>query len=231
MAESGEAVAATVYRRLRRHFGHRDWWPADDPFEVIVGAVLTQNTAWTNVEKALACLRDQQALSLDALLALPEAKLAALIRSSGYYNIKAARLRALLLVMREDGGLAGWRDRETVALRRRLLAVKGVGEETADSILLYALERPVFVIDAYTRRIFTRLGLISGRESYHQLAAWFERQLTTDLDQFQDFHAQVVALGNAICRPRPHCDLCPLAAGCPQSERQEAKDSAHRSSG
>lgn len=218
MAEPGEAVATTVYQRLRRHFGHRDWWPADDPFEIIVGAVLTQNTAWTNVEKALACLRDRQALSLEALLALPEAELAALIRSSGYYNIKAARLRALLAVMREDGGLAGWRERETAALRRRLLAVKGVGEETADSILLYALERPVFVIDAYTRRIFTRLGLISGKESYHQLAAWFEQQLRADLDLFQDFHAQIVVLGNSVCRPTPRCDRCPLAEECPQTE-------------
>lgn len=217
MAAGGEQTAAAgIYQRLRRHFGHRDWWPADDPFEIVVGAILTQNTAWTNVEKAMARLREHQRLSLDALLALPEPELAELIRSSGYYNIKAARLRALLAVLREDGGLSGWREYDTAALRQRLLAIRGVGEETADSILLYALGRPVFVIDAYTRRVFSRLGLVTGEESYRQLAAWFERQLDADLDLFQDFHAQIVALGNGICRPDPHCNRCPLAAVCPR---------------
>ncbi|MCK8515956.1 endonuclease III domain-containing protein [Methylonatrum kenyense] len=226
MADVGQTGAAGVYWRLREYFGHRNWWPADDPFEILVGAILTQNTAWTNVEKAMARLREQGRLNPGALLDLPEPQLAELIRSSGYYNIKASRLRALLSVLREDGGLDGWRDHETAALRARLLAVRGVGEETADSILLYALGRPVFVIDAYTRRIFSRLGLVSGDESYRELAEWFERQLTADVDLYQDFHAQIVTLGNGICRPAPRCEQCPLAAGCPQRGIQPRPASA-----
>lgn len=208
---------ALIYARLREHFGHRRWWPAEQPFEVLVGAVLTQNTAWTNVEKAIARLRQEQVLNLDALQALPVEKLAPLIRSSGYYNVKARRLRALLDVLHADGGLDSWQAIETDALRQRLLTVKGVGEETADSILLYALNRPVFVIDAYTRRIFSRLGMVSGDEAYGVLATWFAADLPRELDLFQDYHAQIVALGNAICRPRPRCDECPLAAVCPSA--------------
>ena len=207
-----------VYDRLRAHRGHQDWWPGDTPFEVAVGAVLTQNTSWTQVERAIAALKVAGALGPDALLALPEERLAALIRPAGYFNVKARRLRALVQFLVDDvgGDPAGLATGDLASRREQLLAVPGVGRETADSILLYAAGRPIFVIDAYTRRLFGRLGAVDPAADYDRLRAVVEAALPPDAALFNDFHAQIVAHGKDTCRSRPRCDQCFLAAGCPR---------------
>ncbi len=211
-----------VFHRLDAAWGAQHWWPADSVLEILLGAVLTQNTAWVNVERALAALEAAGALSLDALLALPEAELAALIRPAGYFNVKARRLRALLEWVRAQGGveaLAAW---PTEDLRRALLAVHGIGPETADDILLYAFERPVFVIDAYTRRILGRLGLIDPGMGYEPLRLAIEAELGPDVALFNQYHALLVAHGKAVCRPRPRCGGCVLQEACPFAAERPA---------
>jgi len=203
-----------VYRQLLEHFGPRHWWPAEHWFEVMVGAVLTQNTAWVNVEKALDSLRLQGLLAPQALLAHPPEDLARAIRSAGYYNLKSKRLRNLTEALLADGGCGGWAAMETPALRERLLSINGVGEETADSILLYVFQRPVFVIDTYTRRIFSRLAYVRGDERYRLLAERFEQALGPDQAVYNEYHALIVALGNRLCKPRPLCGECPLRGRC-----------------
>ncbi len=181
----------------------------------MVGAVLTQNTAWVNVEKSIARLREAGCLDVDAILALSPAQLADLIRSSGYYNIKQKRLRALCEWYRERGPLRRLKRRNTEDLRGELLAVHGVGPETADDILLYALGRPVFVVDAYTRRVFSRLGLVSSRVGYEELRQLFERELPCDAALYNEFHARIVLHGKRVCLARdPHCGECRLRSRC-----------------
>ncbi|MFP4131086.1 MAG: endonuclease III domain-containing protein [Thiohalospira sp.] len=208
----------TVFDTLLSAHGHQEWWPAEEgAFEVMVGAVLTQNAAWTNVERAIANLREAGALDPAAILAADHEALAGWIRPSGYFNVKADRLRALCRWYLDAGGypaLAGW---PTDELRTALLAVKGVGRETADDILLYAFHRPVFVIDAYTRRIFARLGLVTGEEGYEALRETFESALADQPEPvalFNEYHALIVAHGKDICRPRPRCGECVLAQRC-----------------
>ncbi len=201
---------------LRGHHGPQHWWPAETPFEVMVGAVLTQNTAWTNVERAIANLRARRLLDAEAILAVPAEELADAIRPSGYFNIKAQRLRNLCAAYVEEGGHSGLARLDTAALRDRLLAVNGVGPETADDIVLYAFSRPVFVIDAYTRRILSRLGWIGGDEPYDELQGMVESVLTDDVGALNELHALFVAHGKEICRPRPRCEGCPLHTDCPQ---------------
>jgi endonuclease III related protein len=207
-----------IYDRLLEHFGPQHWWPAETPFEVMVGAILTQNTAWTNVERGIKALKTADALSVAALLALDHDTLAALIRPAGYFNIKARRLKALCQSL-YDASVADAPERlaqqGTLAeLRDRLLTINGVGAETADSILLYALERPSFVVDTYTRRSFTRLGLLRGDETYAAIQAYFQAALPTDLALFNEYHALIVALGKHHCRPTPRCAGCPLNTHC-----------------
>ncbi|MEW5973287.1 MAG: endonuclease III domain-containing protein [Pseudomonadota bacterium] len=204
-----------TYRRLDDAWGPQHWWPGESVLEIMVGAVLTQNTAWSNVERAIANLKAAGALSMEALLTLPLDELAALIRPAGYFNVKARRLRALLEWVREAGGveaLSGWTDEK---LRSGLLGVHGVGPETADDIMLYAFGRPVFVIDAYTRRILGRLGLIDPTMGYEHLRAVIEAELGADVPLFNQYHALLVAHGKVICRPRPRCAACVLREGCP----------------
>ncbi|MGD8428845.1 MAG: endonuclease III domain-containing protein [Ectothiorhodospiraceae bacterium] len=215
---SAEALWA-VYDRLLETFGPQHWWPGDDPFEIMVGAVLTQNTAWTNVERAIQRLRRCSLLDPNAMLAAPEEELADAIRPSGYFNVKARRLRALCRSFLAHEGVAGMDALETGVLRERLLAVHGIGRETADDILLYAFQRPVFVIDAYTRRIFSRLGVVAGDEGYEMLRGLFEGALGENAPVFNEYHALIVRLGKDICRPRPLCPQCPLQAGCPAATR------------
>lgn len=207
-----------VFDALFTAFGAQHWWPGETPLEVMIGAVLTQNTAWRNVERAIAQLRAADALDAETLLALPEATLAELIRPAGYFNVKARRLKALLRFLADQGALAqaGTLGARTALpeLRRRLLAVHGVGEETADSILLYALGRPVFVVDAYTRRIFTRLGLLHGDERYADIQTVFQAHLPPDARLYNEYHALIVRMGKDVCRPRPRCAACPLRADC-----------------
>ncbi|MHB1586685.1 MAG: endonuclease [Acidiferrobacteraceae bacterium] len=203
-----------VWALLRDTYGACGWWPADSPFEVMVGAILTQNTAWTNVEKAIAELRRMELLTPEGIAATPPDRLAPLIRSSGYFNVKARRLKALAEWVCQSGGLAALLAVPTEQLRELLLAVNGVGPETADDILLYAFCRPVFVIDAYTRRIFSRLGVIAGDEPYDTLRRRFEDAFGDDVAQLNEYHALIVRHAKGICRPRPLCGECVLSTLC-----------------
>lgn len=209
------------YPLLLERFGPQHWWPGVSPLEVMVGAVLTQNTSWRNVERAIDRLKAHSALSVRAILEHSDSALAELIRPAGYFNIKAQRLKALCAYLAEQGVAADpsrLRHLATLAeLRAQLLAVRGVGPETADSILLYALELPVFVVDAYTRRIFGRLGLLSGLEGYADIQGCFHGHLPAQVPLYNEYHALIVRLGKDVCRPRPRCGDCPLAPICPAS--------------
>jgi endonuclease-3 related protein len=204
----------SYYRRLRSHFGHQHWWPGDTPFEVCVGAILTQNTAWSNVEKAIANLKRARALSPRALHAMSERDIAALIRPSGYFNIKARRLKIFIefLFAEYGGSVTRMRREDLETLRPKLLAVKGIGPETADSILLYALGKPIFVVDAYTERVLSRHGLIKPSAAYDEIQELFHSSLHHPRSTlFNDFHAQFVAVGKTYCKSRVAlCDKCPL---------------------
>ena len=180
-----------------------------------MGAILTQNTAWINVEKSIARLRQAKCLDAGAILDLSPGQLAELIRSSGYYNVKQKRLRALCHWYHDNGPLPKLKRRATEELREELLAVHGVGPETADDILLYALGRPVFVVDAYTRRVFSRLGLISSRVGYEELRQLFERELPRDPALYNEYHARIVLHGKRVCLGRaPRCGSCSLRPAC-----------------
>ncbi|MCG2747852.1 MAG: endonuclease III domain-containing protein [Desulfobulbaceae bacterium] len=204
----------TIYTTLLDHFGPQQWWPGETPFEVMVGAVLTQNTNWTNVSRAIGNLREENLLSLAALASLPEAVLADKIRPSGYFNLKARRLKNLLaLISREEpaGDLDRFFSLETISLREKLLSVKGIGPETADSILLYAAQKPVFVVDTYTYRMLTRHGLIGEETDYAEMQDLFVDSLPADVKLFNEFHALIVRLGKEYCKKsRPRCRECPL---------------------
>jgi endonuclease-3 related protein len=208
MAKAGLRM---VYARLLRRYGPQHWWPGDTPFEVMVGAVLTQNTAWVNVERAIANLVEANALDPARMAAMSETRLGELLRPSGYFNVKARRLRSFCRWYLATGGYDRLSMLDTDDLRRQLLAVHGVGPETADDILLYAFTRPVFVIDAYTRRIFGRLGLITGDEDYETLRRCFETGLKRDVPLYNEFHALIVRHGKDVCRPRPLCGECCFA--------------------
>ena len=206
-----------IYQRLLARYGAQGWWPAETPFEVMVGAVLTQATAWTNVEMAIANLRDADALSPRAVREMDAAALEALIRPSGFFRVKARRLRALC----EFVGARFADDVEAMArepadsLRREILAVDGVGEETADDILLYALGFPIFVVDAYARRLFHRLGASAEDARYADLQRMFHAALPRDAALFNEYHALIVRHAIAKCRKRaPLCESCPLSDVC-----------------
>lgn len=204
-----------IFERLLAAYGPRHWWPGDSTFEVMVGAVLTQNTAWTSVEKAITNLKRAKALSPGAIVKTHPRRLARLIRPSGYFNVKAKRLRALCCWIEEQGGVKEIARMPTETLRPALLAIRGIGPETADDILLYAFHRPVFVIDAYTRRIFARLGLIKGKEHYETLRRSFEDALGEDVPLYNEYHALIVRHGKETCRKKPLCEVCCLGKVCP----------------
>ena len=201
-----------IYKLLFDAFGPQHWWPGDSPFEVAVGAILTQNTNWENVSRAIGNLKALGLLDARALYRVPEKRLAELIRPAGYFNIKAKRLRGFLsfLIDRYGGDMMSMAMEETQPLRERLLGVKGIGPETADSILLYALDKPVFVVDAYTKRILNRHGLVGEKASYHEIQELFHRNLPRDVRLFNEYHALFVRLGKEYCRARPRCEGCPL---------------------
>jgi endonuclease-3 related protein len=206
------ALLAGIYETLRGAFGHRNWWPAETPLEVMVGAVLTQRTNWSNVEKAIAALKSAGALDAHALAAMPLERLQLVIRPAGYYRQKAFRLRRLAewLCERAGGDVAALEGVPTEDLRAELLGISGIGPETADSILLYALSRPTFVVDAYTKRAMVRHRIVDPECTYEQLKELFESNLPADLELFKDCHAQLVELGKRCCRPKPLCAACPL---------------------
>ena len=204
-----------LYDRLYSAYGPQYWWPADTPFEVMVGAVLTQNTAWSNVEKALDNLKAAGRLELSPMLRMTERRLAELIRPAGYFNVKARRLKALCLWLETAGGVGGLQTLATGDLRCKLLSVHGIGPETADDILLYALERPVFVIDAYTRRLLNVLNLANGGEKYEQLRMSFESVLDPEPAFFNEYHALIVRHAKERCSNAPGCRHCKIERPLP----------------
>jgi endonuclease-3 related protein len=201
-----------LYQQLYEACGPQGWWPGDTPFEVAVGAILTQNTNWSNVARAIAALKGQDLLTPQALHDLPETELARLIRPAGYYNVKARRLKNFLdfLGNHFENSMARLAAADPASLRPALLSVKGIGPETADSILLYALAQPTFVVDAYTFRILSRHGLIPEACSYEELRQLFMEHLPARVDLYQEYHALLVRLGKEWCRPQPRCATCPV---------------------
>jgi endonuclease-3 related protein len=202
-----------IYKTLYEAYGPQHWWPGDTPFEVMVGAVLTQNTAWANVEKAIANLKRGRLLTVSRLNDTPGRRLASLIRPSGYFNIKARRLKSLtaFVVGRYRGNLKRMFADEPRKLREGLLGVNGIGPETADSILLYAANRPYFVVDAYTKRVFSRHGFVSEKAVYHQVQRLFMENLRADALLYNEYHALIVRVGKERCKKsRPLCSGCPL---------------------
>jgi endonuclease-3 related protein len=210
---AGDNAFFEAYTLLLDHFGPQGWWPGDTAIEIVVGAVLTQNTNWVNVRKAIANLQAAGLLDFALLVDLPLSVLAAYIRPSGYYNIKAKRLKNLLLMVgdRYHGDLDLLLADETGRAREHLLSVKGIGPETADSILLYAGGHPVFVIDAYTHRVFYRHGLVAEEAGYNDIQEEFERHLPRDSALYNEFHALIVMVGKHYCKKTtPQCVRCPL---------------------
>jgi endonuclease-3 related protein len=194
-------ILLKIYNSLYNYFGPLNWWPGDTPFEIMVGAILTQNTSWSNVEKAINNLKKENILEPRKLYRISREKLAQLIKPSGYYNIKARRLKNFINIFVNDFECSAEKmfSGDSGELRKKLLKVNGIGPETADSILLYAGEKPFFVVDAYTKRIFSRHKLISEDAPYYQIQDFFSQNLDRDVELFNEFHAQIVMLGKTIC--------------------------------
>jgi len=201
-----------IFEILLENFGERHWWPGDTALEIIVGAVLTQNTSWKNVEKAIANLKSAGLLDIKRLHDAEEETLARHIRSSGYYNLKTRRLKNTIKVIHDEymSSIELLKEKDIVELRLQLLGVKGIGEETADSILLYALEKPIFVIDAYTKRFLANHRLYDGSYRYSDVQALFMDNLPSDTYLFNEYHALIVALCQQYCLKTPKCKDCPL---------------------
>lgn len=202
-----------IYNLLLEHFGPQQWWPGDGPFEVVVGAVLTQNTNWSNVKKAIDNLKANQLLSYNALLLLSEEEIAPLIKSAGYYNLKAKRLKNLLNMIKAqyENDFELFISDSLHGARENLLSVKGVGPETADSILLYACEHPIFVVDAYTHRVFSRHNLADEETDYETLQSLFMGSLPEETRIYNEYHALIVRVGATYCKKKnPLCEQCPL---------------------
>lgn len=208
-----------IYDRLLKHFGPQHWWPGDGAFEVMVGAILTQNTNWTNVEKAISNLRTANVLSPEKLNSINTEKLAQLIKPAGYYNIKAKRLKNFInwLMDTYDGDLNRMFKASISTLREGLLSINGIGPETADSILLYAAKKPTFVVDTYTYRVFLRHNLIPEETTYDEIKSFFEDNLPDDIALFNEYHALIVRLGKEYCKKtKPLCEKCPLKEYLPR---------------
>lgn len=207
-----QTILLDLYNRLLQAFGPRHWWPGDSPFEVAVGAILTQNTAWRNVKKAIENLKARNLLSPDAIYNLPVCDLASAVKPAGYYNIKARRLKHFVrfLFQESDGDLHRLLSQDLETLRAKLLSINGIGPETADSILLYAGNKPTFVVDAYTKRILFRHRLIPEEASYDEVRDFFMDSLEQDVAMFNEYHALLVHLGHRFClKNNPRCRTCP----------------------
>jgi endonuclease-3 related protein len=193
-------------------FGKQHWWPGDSRFEIILGAILTQNTNWTNVEKAITNVKDADALCPEKLYRMDTETLAQLIKPAGYFNLKAGRLKNFLQWLFEnyDGQVDALENLSAWDIREQLLGIKGIGPETADSIALYAYDKPVFVVDTYTCRIMVRHGLIEPEAGYEQVREFMEASLPGEIELFNEYHALLVQVGKEFCRPKPKCDGCPL---------------------
>jgi endonuclease-3 related protein len=205
-------ILIKIYRTLYQTYGPRHWWPGETSFEVMVGAILTQNTSWRNVEKAIQRLKGKGVLNPEGIHHLKRSELARLIKSSGYYRIKTDRLKSFIDFLFEeyDGNIKKMGRERLGELREKLLGVKGIGPETADSILLYGLKKPIFVVDAYTRRILSRHGIISEKASYEEVQKLFMDYPPRDEKLFNEYHALFVYLGKTVCKKIPRCELCPL---------------------
>ena len=204
-----------AFERMFKHFGPRHWWPGETVFEVMVGAILTQNTNWKNVERAITNLKNENVLSPLKLYDLHPEVLSELIKPVGYFRVKTDRLRNFLkfFIEKYDAQVENMRERSVDTLREELLSVKGIGPETADSIILYAVEKPIFVIDAYTKRIMSRHNLCFEEDGYNELQEIFMSNLQNDAQLFNEYHALIVETGKQFCRKEPLCDKCPLS-GC-----------------
>lgn len=203
-----------LYDTLFAHFGPQHWWPGQTRFEIIIGAILTQNTNWSNVEKAINHLKASNVLTPARLRDMEPNQVAELIRPAGYFRVKAKRVRHFLdwLFSEYAGDLDAVAQLNTYSLREELLSISGIGPETADSILLYAFNRPIFVVDTYTARVAVRHGLIEPPFDYHQLQDLFESNLPQDAQLYNEYHALIVAIGKEFCKPTARCEPCPLNA-------------------
>ena len=214
MLEKNELLRE-IYRRLLEYSGPQHWWPGDSTFEIIVGAILTQNTSWKNVEKSIKKLKSEGLLNFDSLLNLKIDDLELMIKHSGFYRQKANRIKEFLNKVKENfSDIENMRKEEN--LRDFLLGIKGIGMETADSILLYAFEKPFFVVDAYTLRIFKRIGIIKNesKNNYEEIRLMVENELNKNINDLKEFHALLVELGKDHCKKRPKCDGCPIFSLC-----------------
>jgi len=214
MKTQTQNILLKIYNSLYDFFGPLNWWPGDTPFEIMMGAILTQNTSWSNVEKAINNLKKENLLEPRKLYRINQEKLAQLIKPSGYYNIKARRLKNFINLFVNDfeGSTEKMFSGDSGELRKKLLNVNGIGPETADSILLYAGKKPFFVVDAYTKRVFSRHKLISKDFTYYQIQEFFSQNLDRNVELFNEFHAQIVMLGKTICTSKnPDCSKCPIA--------------------
>jgi len=203
----------SYYQTLLDYFGPQDWWPGDTPLEIMIGAILTQNTNWGNVERAIDNLKSAKLLDPKKIVVSSKQKVEKLIRPSGYFRAKAKKLKIFCKWLLERGGVAKLKKLPVAELRPQLLDVWGIGPETADSILCYGLEKLSFVVDAYTVRIFNRLGIIKTTD-YHEVKDIFESSLPKSLKIYNEYHALIVALGKDVCKPKPKCELCPLISKC-----------------
>ena len=212
-----------IYQRLLDYYGSQPWWPAEDVFEIMVGAILTQNTAWTNVEKAITNLKLHSLCDAQTLADSEHGHLAQIIRPSGYFNQKAQRLIGFSRWYLEQGGYPSLQALAPEQLRQALLAINGIGDETADDIVLYAFAMPYFVIDSYTRRTFSRLALVTGTEKYAALQARFHGELEADVGLYQQYHALIVTHAKQHCMKTPECMGCPLTELCEFEHGREKK--------
>ncbi|HDY67529.1 MAG TPA: endonuclease III domain-containing protein [Candidatus Scalindua sp.] len=205
-------ILLDIYDRLFKSFGKQHWWPGDTDFEIVIGAILTQNTNWGNVEKAIKNLKEAKVFTPRKLYEIDINRLAELIRPSGYFNVKARRLKHFIewLFLKYNGSLPKMFKQDYVTLREGLLSVNGIGRETADSILLYAARKPTFVIDAYTKRVLVRHELIPEDYEYEEMKAFFEENLPEDVSLYNEYHALLVRVGKYYCKPKKQCEECPL---------------------
>jgi len=219
-AISAATILSDLYEGMNRHFGDLHWWPGESPLEIMIGAILTQNTSWRNVEKAIRNLKEQQFIQIEKILQAAPERIEELIRPAGFFRLKTERLRNLLFFIKKDykGSLERMFEEDVRILRKKLLQVRGIGEETADSILLYAGGKPVFVIDAYTRRVLLRHRLIREDMTYGELQRFFMDHLSRDATLYNQYHALFVELGKSFCTKVPQCDACPLRAFAPRYE-------------
>ena len=210
-------VLKAAYDKLLERFGPQGWWPGETPLEIVVGAILTQNTNWQNAARAIEQLREAAVLQLPELHTISIAELEQLLRPAGYYRIKARRLRNLTqrIVDEFDGDLDRLLELSGDALREQLLTVRGVGPETADSIVLYAANQPIFVVDAYTARVVKRHGWLEPEADYHAMQTYFHDALPAETQLFNEYHALIVRVGKEYCRPTPRCEGCPLESLLP----------------